>query len=147
MSRGLKIKGVRMIFVCRSIYVLVKFPKIHVIVHDVSWAIEVFVYSVLVSVKGACRALQYVEQISNKESTLRTFLSSIRRITIYICQMIHRLSKRTLVPESGIYRVYKYRKVSNIRGTKCQKSNDSRLVLQLSVPNPLKPSAKSIMKM
>ena len=40
-----------------------------------------------------------------------------------------------------------YRKVSNIRRTKCQNLNDSRLVLQLSVPNPLKPSVKSIMKM
>ena len=40
-----------------------------------------------------------------------------------------------------------YRKVSNIRRTKCQNFNDSRLVLQLSVPNPLKPSVKSITKM
>ena len=40
-----------------------------------------------------------------------------------------------------------YRKVSNIRRTKCHNLNDSRLVLQLSVPNPLKPSVKSIMKM
>ena len=40
-----------------------------------------------------------------------------------------------------------YRKVSNIRRTKCQNLNDSRLVLQLSIPNPLKPSVKSIMKM
>ena len=40
-----------------------------------------------------------------------------------------------------------YRKVSNIRRTKCQNLNDSRLVLQLSLPNPLKPSVKSIMKM
>ena len=40
-----------------------------------------------------------------------------------------------------------YRKVSNIRRTKYQNLNDSRLVLQLSVPNPLKPSVKSIMKM
>ena len=40
-----------------------------------------------------------------------------------------------------------YRKVSNIRCTKYQNLNDSRLILQLSVPNPLKPSVKSIMKM
>ena len=40
-----------------------------------------------------------------------------------------------------------YRKVSNIRRTKYQNLNDPRLVLQLSVPNPLKPSVKSIMKM
>ena len=40
-----------------------------------------------------------------------------------------------------------YRKVSNIRRTKCQNLNDSHLVLQLSVSNPQKPSVKSIMKM
>ena len=40
-----------------------------------------------------------------------------------------------------------YHKVSNIRRTKYQNFNDSRLILQLSVPNPLKPSVKSIMKM
>ena len=40
-----------------------------------------------------------------------------------------------------------YRKVSNIRRAKCQNLNESRLVLQLSVPNPLKPNVKSIMKM
>ena len=33
-----------------------------------------------------------------------------------------------------------YRKVSNIRHTECQNLDDSHLVLQLSVPNPLKPS-------
>ena len=40
-----------------------------------------------------------------------------------------------------------YRKVSNIRRTTYQNLNDSRLILQLSVPIPLKPSVKSIMKM
>ena len=42
---------------------------------------------------------------------------------------------------------YMYGKVSNIRRTKCQNLNDSRLVLQLSVPNPLKQGVKSRMKM
>ena len=43
--------------------------------------------------------------------------------------------------------ICKYRKVSNIRPTKCQNLNDSHLVLQLSVPNPLKPGVKSRIKM
>ena len=43
--------------------------------------------------------------------------------------------------------LFEYRKVSNIRRTKCQNLNDSRLVLQLPVPNPLKPSIKSIIQM
>ena len=40
-----------------------------------------------------------------------------------------------------------YRKVSNIRRTKSSKLNVSRLVLQLSLPNPMKPGVKSRMKM
>ena len=40
-----------------------------------------------------------------------------------------------------------YRKISNIRHTKSQNLNVSRLVLQLSLPNPMKPGVKSRMKM
>ena len=40
-----------------------------------------------------------------------------------------------------------YCKISNIRRTKLPNLNVSRLVLQLSLPNPMKPSVKSRMKM
>ena len=40
-----------------------------------------------------------------------------------------------------------YRKISNIRRTKSQNLNVSRLVLQLFSPNPMKPGVKSRMKM
>ena len=40
-----------------------------------------------------------------------------------------------------------YRKISNIRRTKNQNLNDSRLIKQLSFPNALKPGVKSRMKM
>ena len=40
-----------------------------------------------------------------------------------------------------------YSKISNIRHNKSQNFNDSRLVLQLFLPNPLKPDVKSRMKM
>ena len=40
-----------------------------------------------------------------------------------------------------------YRKVSNISGIKFQNLNVSRLVVQLSLPNPMKPVVKSRMKM
>ena len=40
-----------------------------------------------------------------------------------------------------------YRKLSNIRRTYSQNLNDSRRLLQLSLPNQLKPGVKSIMKM
>ena len=40
-----------------------------------------------------------------------------------------------------------YRHVSNIRRIKSQHLKDSRTVLQLSLPNPLKPDVKSRMEM
>ena len=40
-----------------------------------------------------------------------------------------------------------YRKISNIGRTKSPNLNVSRLVLQLSLPNPIKPGVKSRMKM
>ena len=42
---------------------------------------------------------------------------------------------------------YKYRQFSNIRRTQSQNINVSRLVLSLSLPNPLKPGVKLRMKM
>ena len=40
-----------------------------------------------------------------------------------------------------------YRQLYNVRRTKSQNLNVSRLVLQFPVPNPLKPGVKSRMKM
>ena len=40
-----------------------------------------------------------------------------------------------------------YHKISNISRTKSQNLNDSHLVLQSSLPNPLRPGVKSRMKM
>ena len=45
------------------------------------------------------------------------------------------------------YYVYVYRQVSDIRRTKSQHLTNSRTVLRLSLPNPLKPDVKSRMKM
>ena len=45
------------------------------------------------------------------------------------------------------YVKHDYRQVSNIRRTKSQHLKDSRTVLRLSLPNPLKPDVKSRMKM
>ena len=47
----------------------------------------------------------------------------------------------------GFSSTHYYRQVSNIRRTKSLHSKDSRTVLQLSLPNPLKPDVKSKMKM
>ena len=40
-----------------------------------------------------------------------------------------------------------YRKISNIRRNKSSNLNASPLVVQLSLPNPMKPGVKSRMKM
>ena len=44
------------------------------------------------------------------------------------------------VPVSALHGIY--RKLSNIRRTKSQNLNDSRLVLHLSLPNLFKPGVK-----
>ena len=44
-------------------------------------------------------------------------------------------------------RVFIYRKISNVRRAKYQNLNDSRLVLQLSLPSPLRPGVKSRINM
>ena len=43
--------------------------------------------------------------------------------------------------------IQSYRKASNIRRTKSQNLNASRLILQLYLPNPLKPGVKLRIKM
>ena len=43
-------------------------------------------------------------------------------------------------------KLYIFCKISNVRGTKSQNLDNSHLVLQLSLPNPLKPGVKSRMK-
>ena len=50
------------------------------------------------------------------------------------------------IPQSHI-KCHDYREISNIRRTKSPNLNVSRLVLKLSLPNPMKPGVKSMMKM
>ena len=45
------------------------------------------------------------------------------------------------------FAILDYRKISNIRRTQNQNLNDSRLIMQLPLPNPFKPGVKSRMKM
>ena len=55
-------------------------------------------------------------------------------------------AEKNLQTDARMY-PYTYRKVSNIRRTKSKNLNDSRIVLQLSLPSRLKPGVKSRMKM
>ena len=48
---------------------------------------------------------------------------------------------------TSIFQIRIYRQVSNIRRTKYHHLKGSHTVLQLSLPNPLKPDVKSRMKM
>ena len=57
--------------------------------------------------------------------------------TFLIWPMVHRLSPSI---------TDRYRKISNISHTKSQSLNDSHLVLQSFLPNPLRPGVKSRMK-
>ena len=82
----------------------------------------------------------------NFKGSLWNSTQEILHIHWKICISLINGNLRALSPKCS-YMFLKYRKVSNIRRTKCQHLNDSRLVLQLSVRNPLKPSVKSIMKM
>ena len=63
-------------------------------------------------------------------------------ISIYPPYTRFTLAGTILLQQVEIY----YRKISNIRRTKSQNLNNYRLVLQLSLPNPLKPGVKSRMK-
>ena len=49
--------------------------------------------------------------------------------------------------DNFLLEIMKYSQTSNMKHTQFQNINSSRLVLQLSVPNPLKPNVKSRMKM
>ena len=62
----------------------------------------------------------------------------------FVCQPLQ--AKYLSVPKYTIHVVY-YRKISNIRRIKSQNFNDSRIALQLSLPNLLKPGVKSRWKM
>ena len=63
-------------------------------------------------------------------------------ITYMIGMFNHKLFHKFIVPILN-----RYRQTSNISGTEYQNLNISRLVLQSSLPNPLKPGVKLRMKM
>ena len=93
--------------------------------------------STLAQVMACCLAAPSHHQTSVDQSSLKS-------------SDIHLKAMPQAIPQSSTTKIslkITYRKVSNIRRSICQNLNDSRLVLQLSVPNPLKPSVKSIMKM
>ena len=77
-----------------------------------------------------------------------TFAGTVRcrynAVIFFFSQML----KKTSSPVRAKYGVLlSYRKISNIRRTKSPNLDVSRIVVQLSSPNPMKPGVKSRMKM
>ena len=63
-----------------------------------------------------------------------------------ILRQVHPMIPSLTGTESRIF-CENYCKISNIGHTQNQTLNDSRLIMQLPLPNPLKPGVKSRMKM
>ena len=82
--------------------------------------------------------------IHNNRSSPTIFFLAL--LPLPLLQILHVLPW-LLLPISVHCRFNYYRQVSNIRRTKSQHLKDSRTVLRLSLPNPLKPDVKSRMKM
>ena len=84
-----------------------------------------------------CKSLHFCKSVVNK--------------SVYMCsgraKHLSILVSFTFIFTSQIDFILMYLKVSNIRRTKSQYFNDSHLVLQSSLPNPLKPGVKLRMKM
>ena len=68
--------------------------------------------------------------------------SAAKHFCFSFIMVLHR--SHFLIPATSI--LYDYCKISNIRHTKSPNLNVSRLVLQFSVPNPMKSGVKSRMK-
>ena len=81
--------------------------------------------------------------VAFEESTFSIWLS------IIYCTMDNRSTFLSALHKENMFIVYnkEYRKISNIRCTKSPNLNVSRLLLQLPLPNPMKPGVKSRMKM
>ena len=93
--------------------------------HDDSW------FSVWLKDPGGIMSLNY-DKITHLKS-------SVEPLSVFSSKCEHKIST--------IYYKSKYRKISNIRRTQNQNLNDSRLIMQLHLPNPSKPVVKSRMKM
>ena len=84
---------------------------------------------------------------------IQTFFIEEKAFEKVVCEKAAILSLpqrvKTVLTDSPVALLSKtdYRETSNIRRTKHQNLNISRFVLQLSLPNPLKPGVKSRMKM
>ena len=81
-----------------------------------------------------------------QEEQIYTHLSKCLVVLNYIISLVDLCDLLIQIIQDW-FTALEYRKVSNIRCTKSQNLNDSRYVLQLSLPNPLKPVIKSRMKM
>ena len=91
--------------------------------------------------------LTFLEASADKQSHLG--LNGVRLLSGWAASgPVQLLSDGLYMGKCWKYKQYNiYRKISNIRRTKSTNLNATRLVLQLSLPSPMKPGVKSRMKM
>ena len=86
---------------------------------------------------SACFALVYLY-------SAEIFPTVVRNSAIAFCAIMARVGGMVAPHMAALVRIY--RQTSNIRSTKSQRLDVLRLVLKLSLPNPLNPGAKSRME-
>ena len=113
-------------------------------------------YSCLVAAKNVCKCViitgtwapsQYIDRLSRYGDSLVKDKMVMRLSYLYNRYPYTGIFMPSLYWDSPRMQHYStYRKVSNISRTKSQNFNVSRLILYLSLLNPLKPGVKSRMK-
>ena len=75
------------------------------------------------------------------------FANHLLSVQFYVWHLAHYSALESSHSTFPCWFTFQYSQTSNTRCIKSQNSNVSRIVLQLSLPNPLKPGVKSWMKM
>ena len=85
----------------------------------------------------------------NRHHAIAFQTNNVEKYLLYDDHDVERLSRLQSADKwfKVLHGGIEYRQVSNIRRTKSQHLKDSRTVLRLSLPNPLKPDVKPRMKM
>ena len=129
--------------------------NIPALVQIIDWRLLIInTYFLLITFLSPIQILIYVQHFYlciwyyvTLNNTIMQF-DCINTITSVLCEVASLLSNTENVIHLDIVIVFlSYHKISNISHTKSQNLNESRFVLQLSLPNPLKPGVKLRMKM
>ena len=123
--------------------------------YQVLWPSSTSKYQVLLNLKRSSTSKYQVLDNLHQVPSTKYFtwpqpccLDCVDEMSVFVCMCIYILAfiNRLLIIHLENLKSA-YCKISNISCTKSQNLNDSRFVLQLSMPNPLKPGVKSRMNM